>query len=131
MGRRDRERIERIRAKLEDPISRQAVKESSYKGIVRELSKGNVDTQTNRLNEMVGLGTLPDSRLRSAIIGNAPKEMDKAIHKFQKKGKDITIDTLLAEVRSAAGFLKMCERVGLDYKWFEQLAKKRMEVHGL
>lgn len=131
MGKRDREQIERIRAKLEDPISRQRVRESSYEGVVRELSKGNIEQQTSRLDTLVGEGSLASGKLRDAIAKNAPKEMDKAIRKFQKKGREVTVESLLAEVRKEQGFLKMCERVGLDYGWFETVARERMEVHGL
>ncbi len=131
MGKRDRERIERIKAKLEDPRAQQQVKESSYKGVVKELSKGNVADQAGRLSELVGLGTLPESKLRDTIVRSAPGEMDKAIRKFQKKGKEITVESLLSDVRSQSGFLKMCEKVGLDYAWFENLARERMEVFKL
>ena len=135
MGRRARERIERIRAGLETPIAGRVAKKvlavSSRKGVIEELSKGTVSEQTNKLNELVGTGALPSGRLAKAIINKAPKEMDKAIKKFLRKGKEITVDSLLAEVRSDKGFLKMCEGVGLDYGWFEKLAKERMEVKGL
>ena len=127
MGRRDRERIERIRQGLEDPIARQRLADSSYKRVVRELAKGSVGDQVGRLHTMVGEGSLSDRKLREAITKNAPKEMDKAIAKFKKKGKEITVDALCAEVRSNTSFLKMCEGVGLDIGWFEELASRRIE----
>ena len=131
MGRRDRERIERIRAGLEDPIRHQQIRESSYKGMVKELSKGNVTKQTDRLSELVGTGTVPENKLRHEIMRNAPAEMDKAIRKFQKKGKEITVESLTADIRKESSFLRMCERVGIDITWFEKLAQIRMEVQGL
>lgn len=143
MGRRDRERVERINAGLEKPISdinrkmlsnpvaRKAVALASRKGIVEELSKGSVDEQTGRLDELVGTGVLPTEKLKQAIMRKAPKEMDKAIKKFRKQGKNITVDSLCSEIRSESGFLDTCERMGLNIEWFEKLAKERMEVHGL
>ncbi len=112
-------------------VAKKVLAVSSRKGVIDELSKGSVSDQTNKLNELVGTGALPGGRLKRAIMKKSPKEMDKAIKKFQKKGKEITVDSLLAEVRSDKGFLKMCEGVGLDYGWFEKLAKERMEVKGL
>ena len=131
MGKRDRERIERIRAGLESPIARQDLANRSHKGVVKELSKGSVEDQTNRLQTLVGEGSLSGGKLRSTIMKNASGEMDKAIQKFQKKNKEISVDSLLGEVRGQPGFLGMCERVGLDYAWFENLARERMEANGI
>ncbi len=135
MGRRDRERIERIRAGLETPIAGRVAKRilsvASRRGVREELSKGTVSEQTNRLNQLVGEGVLPESNLKTALMRKAPKEMDKAIKNYKKKGKEITVDSLLVEVRLDSGFLKMCANVGLDYNWFEKLAKERMEAYGL
>ena len=118
-------------AALENPGARQAVKSVSRKGVVKELSKGSVTDQTGKLEELVGTGNLPASRLRDALTSNAPKEMDKAIKKFLKEGRVISVATLTAEARSEPGFLKMCQRVGLDISWFENLARERMEVYGI
>jgi len=93
-----------------------------------ELSKGSVTDQTGRLDELVGTGVLPGGNLKKAIMAKAPGEMDKAIKKYRKQGKEITVESLLVEVRSEPGFLAMCERVGLGYGWFERLAKERMEA---
>lgn len=135
MGRRARERRERIELGLETPIAGRVVKKvlavSSRGGVIKELSKGTVSEQLNKLNELVGTGMLPESRFKKAIMSKAPKEMDRAIKKFRKKGKEITVDSLLVEVRETPGFLKMCKSAGLDYGWFERLAKERMEAHGL
>lgn len=135
MGRRKRERRERIQLGLETPIAGRVAKKvlafASRKGVIGELSKGTVSEQTNKLNELVGDGALPGGSLAKAIRQKAPKEMDKAIKQFRKQGKEITVDSLLVEVRETPGFLKMCESAGLDYGWFERLAKERMEAHGL
>ena len=81
------------------------------------------------LNSQVA-SSRPD-KLRKAIASKAPKEMDKGIKKLQKEGKAVSVDALCAEIKTTPGFLAMCERVGLDLAWFEKLAKKRMEAHGL
>ena len=135
MGRKDRERIERIRKGLEIPIAgrvvRKALSVASRSGVVEEMSRGTVSDQVSNLDELVGEGALPEGRLKKAIMNKAPKEMDKAIKKYRKQGKEITVDSLLSEVRSTQGFLKMCEKVGLDYGWFERLARERMEAQGI
>lgn len=131
MGRKSRERRERIQAGLEQPIARKAVAVASRVLVTRELSKGSVDDQTARLNELREKGVLPQSNFRDSIVNNAPVEMDKAIRKFTKKDKLVTVDTLCAEVRGNQSFLKMCAGVGIDLAWFENLARERMEAHGL
>jgi len=136
MGKRDRERIERINRGeekplsetlhiLRNPVSRKLAAFASRKGVVEELSKGTTGEQINRLNELSGSGSLPDRKLKEAIMKKAPKEMDKGIKKFQKQGKSVSVNSLLTEVRTEPGFLKMCERVGLPYSWFEELAKAK------
>ncbi len=140
MGKRDRERIERIQQGKEQPISnralrnpvaRTALKLAGRKGVVEELSRGSVNEQTERLGELVGTGILGGERLKKALMNKAPKEMDKAIRKFQKQKRDITVDSLLADTRSEPGFLKMCENIGLNLDWFEELARERMKKHGI
>ena len=64
-------------------------------------------------------------------MDKAPKEMDKAIRKYQKEGRKITVDSLLVEVRSQQGFLDMCNKVGITYKWFEDLARAKMKAHSI
>lgn len=114
---------------LGNPIGRKAVAFASHKGVVAELSKGSVDDQTSRLNEMVGLGTLSSGKLAESIKKNAPKEMDKAIKKYKKENRMITVDTLLEDVREQTGFLNMCNKVGITYQWFEELASNKMKEH--
>ena len=138
MGRRDRERIARIEAGLEKPISarvldnpvaRKAVAFASRGAVIDELRKAETSDQIDVLNGQVA-SARPD-KLRKAIASKAPGEMDKGIKKLQKEGKNVTVDALCAEIKSTPGFLAMCERVGLDLTWFEKLAKERMEAHGL
>ena len=138
MGRRDRERIQRIQAGLEKPISakalsnpvaRKAIAFASRGAVIDELRKAETSDQIDVLNSQVA-SARPD-KLRKAIAGKAPREMDKGIRKLQKEGKAVTVDALCFETKNTPGFLSMCERVGLDLAWFEKLAKERMEAHGL
>ncbi len=138
MGRRDRERIERIKAGLEKPISakvldnpiaRKAVAFASRGVVVDELRKADISNQIDVLNSQVA-SSRPD-KLRKAIASKVPKEMDKGIKRLQREGKVVSVDSLCAEVKATPGFLPMCERVGLDLAWFEKLAKERMEANGL
>ncbi len=131
MGRESRERRERIQAGLENPGARTVVAKASHVAVVHQLKSGSVDDQTARLNELRESGELPQSNLRDSITSKAPGEMDKAIRKFTKKGKPVTVDTLCAEAKNNQSFLKMCTGVGLDLSWFENLARERMEAYGL
>lgn len=138
MGRRDRERIARIREGKEEPISakaldnpvaRKAVAFASRGAVVAELRKAEISDQIDVLNSQV-VSSRPD-KLRKAMASKAPKEMDKGIKRLQKEGKNVSVDALCVEIKTAPGFLPMCERIGLDLAWFEKLAKERMEAHGL
>lgn len=138
MGRRNRERIARIEAGLEKPISakvldnpvaRKAVALASRGAMIDELRKAETSDQIDVLNSQVASSR--PGKLQKAITSKAPKEMDKGIKKLQKEGKVVSVDALCAEIKTTPGFLSMCERVGLDLAWFEKLAKERMEVHSL
>lgn len=143
MGRAKRERRERVIAGLEEPISpkhkkllgnpisRLGVKLASREGVVRELSAGDVTDQVARLDSLRGTGNIPGGKLKKALMDKAPGEMDKAIRKYRKQGREITVDLLCEEVKTTPGFLQMCNNVGIELKWFEDLARQRMEAHGL
>lgn len=131
MGKGARLRAARAEAALRNPVVKNVVQTVARRSVVKELSKGSVDSQTARLVELREDGTLPQSTLRDAITSKAPGEMDKAIQKYIKKGKPVTVDTLCAEVKGNQGFLKMCTGVGLNLSWFENLARERMEAYGL
>ncbi len=129
MGRRDRERVERIKAGLEKPL-RAVLARSVQHNVVRELQAAPTGEQIGVLNR-TAVTPKGSSALRKAIEKKAPGEMDKAIAKYQREGREITVDSLLVEVRSEPGFLKMCEGVGLNYGWFERLAEERMRTRGV
>ncbi len=138
MGRRNRERIARIEAGLEKPISakaldnpvaRKMVAFTSSGAVIGELRKAETSDQIAVLNSHVA-SARPD-KLRKAIADTAPKEMDKGIKKLQKEGRVVSVDALCTEIKATPGFLAMCEQVGLDLAWFEKLAKERMEAQGL
>jgi len=143
MGRRDRERVQRIQAGEEEsiagrvgrpasnPIGRGILRRASHKGVVEELSKRDVTDQVHRLDSMAGTGELPGGELAKAIKDKAPKEMDKAIKKFRKQGEEITAESLCAEIKSTPGFLQMCNNVGITLGWFKDLARERMETNGV
>jgi len=143
MGCRNRERIARIEKGEEEPIAmqhakrlvgnpigRQILRQASRQGVVEELSKGDVTDQIARLDSLQGTGELPGGKLANAIKKKAPGEMDKAIAKFKKQGKEITVDSLCAEIKTTPGFLQMCNNVGITLNWFEELARQRMEANG-
>ena len=138
MGRRNRERIVRIKAGLEKPISvkalgnpvaRKAIAFASRGAVVDDLRKADTSDQIDVLNSQVA-SSRPD-KLRKTIVSKAPKEMDKGIKKLQREGRVVTVDALCTEIKTTPGFLAMCEQVDLSLLWFEKLAKERMEAHGL
>lgn len=134
MGKKSKEHRHKVQSRnaaLNNPVTRKAVSLISRQGVVAELTKGSVTDQTIKLVELVSEGNLPASRLREALMKKAPKEMDKAIKKYRKEGREITVESLTAEAKSEQGFVKMCERVGLEISWFDNLARERMEAHGL
>jgi hypothetical protein len=134
MGKRDRERIERIergeeqpistQRGLNNPIARTAVKLASRGKVIETLSAASTEEQIEVL------GSISPTKVGKAIMRKAPKEMDAGIAKFRKLGKKITVDALLEEVRTTPGFLVMCESAGVPYSWFEELAQERMKVRG-
>jgi len=144
MGRRDRERVERIKRGEEKPIASQdisnpvsrigafasrAVALASRKDVIKVLQQATTEEQIETLNDTVA-GQRP-SKLRQALMKKSPKEMDKAIREFQKSGKPITVESLTEEARDTPSFVAMCERVGLEMSWFEDLARERMKVYGI
>lgn len=133
MGKRDRERVERIKfGNLFERIRNTGIKLATYGQVKGELLKGDTSDQVNKVNELIGGGLLPESKLKKIIMAEAPKEMDKAIKKYQKEGKEITVDTLTAEVESNKdGFRDLAGRAGLDLDYFRGLAKRRMEAKGI
>ena len=137
MGKRDRERIERIQRGeeksiaaqiLSNPISRRAAAFASRRSVIKTLEQASTEEQIETLSTVAG--QKPD-KLRQALMQNAPKEMDKAIRKFQKKGKPITVESLTEEARNTPSFVAMCKKIGLEMSWFDELARERMKAHGI
>ena len=118
-----------IRLGIGNPIARKAVSFASRGQVVNDLRKAETDDQIDVLNQTV-IGQQP-GKLRKAIMDKAPKEMDKAIKTLQKQNKPITVEILTAEAKSTPSFVNMCRNVGIEMSWFEELARKRMEDHGL
>jgi len=138
MGRRDKERIERIHRGEEksiaeqilgNPVSRKAVALASRRDVVKTLEQASTEEQIETLNNTVA-GQRPN-KLRQALMKKAPKEMDKAIREFQKSGKPITVESLTEEARNTPSLVAMCERIELEMSWFDDLARERMKVHGI
>lgn len=132
MGKEKRERRERVAAGKEAPfrsgisrVGRAAIGMAARGDVINTLKAADTVDQIEALDQTAAQ-TNPN-KLKKAIMRNAPKEMDKAIKKFRKEGKPVTVDALCAEIKSTPGFLAMCERVGLDLQWFENLARERME----
>src|SRR3972149_3242574 len=115
MGRRDRERRERIRAGtetsiaagvLDNLVARKAVALASRGTVIAELQKAETSEQIDVLS------SISPSKVGKAIRRKAPSEMDKGIRTLQKQGKLVTINALCAEIKSTPGFLAMCEQAG-------------------
>jgi hypothetical protein len=138
MGRRDRERIERLEQgkeksiasqNLSNPIARKAVAIASRGDVIRTLKQATTAEQIETLSSTVAAQR--PNKLRRALMKKAPAEMDKAIRIFQKQGRPVTVASLTAEAKSTPSFVAMCEQVGLEMSWFDNLARERMKTHGI
>lgn len=124
-----RQKVQARNAMLNNPVARGAIALASRGKVIDELSRASTEDQIHVLDSQVA-SARPDN-LRQTIISKSGKEMDKAIVRFQKQGKSVTVDSLTAEIRSTPSFLKMCEKVGVTLGWFENLAKERIKKHGI
>lgn len=123
MGKASRLKKERQLRALQSP--------KAHETVVKELSKGSIDDQVNKLIELTGVNNKFQSAIKDSILKNAPKEMDKAIEKYKKVGKPITVESLTKEVRDNKQFLALCSKNGISLEYFEDLARQRMEANNL
>lgn len=123
MGKASRLKKERQLKALQSP--------EAHDKVVKELSKGTVDTQVSKLIELNGVNSKFQSAIKDSILKHAPVEMDKAIAKFQKVGKPITVESLTKEVRENKQFLALCNKNGISIEYFENLAKERIEANNV
>ncbi len=129
MGRRDRERRERIQAGLEEPIApHRTVTEEDRNRIHKVgysvLRAMNTSNQVKVLRESLRLNKLSPDRLRKALEDNAGREMQKGANKLRKRSKPVTVDALLEKYHKDVGFQELAAEVGLDEAWFTALAEK-------
>jgi hypothetical protein len=106
-------------------------RELKRRAVERELTRGTTDQQIGKLDELMDHNVLEGGVLKNAIMQKAPDEMDKAIRKFRKKGKEISVATLCAEIYENKQFQNTCSRIGLTVAWFEELAAERMKKAGV
>lgn len=125
MGRRDKERLQRILSGEEKSISEQKRGELANVA-VSILQRQSTGKQVDFLNGAIGEGRLKQSKLRQTLEANAPKEMRKGIEKLVKKGKVPTVDLLLEEYHREKAFQKLAGSVGLTEEWFIQLAEEEI-----
>ena len=119
MGRKDRERIERLQSGKEKPFRNENRLMDTGVKVLQALSK---DKQVDVLNEYIGTGKLSKGKLRETLEDKAPHEMRKGIRKLKKKNRPVTVDNLLEEYRKDKPFQQLANSVGLDEKWFINLA---------
>ena len=129
MGRRGKERLQRILSGEEKSISEQKRGELA-KEAVSILQRQSADKQVDFLNTAIGEGRLGHSKLRRTLETNAPKEMRKGIEKLVKQGKVPTVDLLLEEYRREKSFQKLAGSVGLTEEWFIILAEDAIKQGG-
>lgn len=122
MGRRDKERLQRILSGEEAPIRHEKMTNTA----VSILQRQSTDKQVDFLSTAVGEGRLKQGKLRDQLEKNAPKEMRKGIEKLVKQGKTPTVDLLLWEYRHERAFQKLAASVGLTEEWFIELAKREI-----
>jgi antitoxin component YwqK of YwqJK toxin-antitoxin module len=114
------------KAALGNIVTRKVVALKSKGAVVAELTSGSTENVVHNLNELSTTGTVSESKIKKALMSKAPGEMDKAIRKFHKEGREISVDSLCAEAESTPSFVKMCEDIGLPMTWFRELAKERI-----
>ncbi len=110
---------------LSNPVIRKAIAVTSKSKVVEELNKATTDEQIEVLSG------ISQSKVGKALMKKAPKEMDKGIKELQKQGREVTVKELCKEIRETPAFLKMSEDAGVPYKWYEELAKQRMEAKSI
>lgn len=126
MGRRDRERVARIQAGEEKPMSTRTQERVEKVGTAY-LQRLSTSSQVQFLADSLHSGKLPPNRLRKELMNNAPKEMNKGAKKLIKQGKTPTIDLLMKDYWEDKAFQALASEVGLDEEWFVELAKQEVE----
>ncbi len=122
MGRRNRERVARILAGEETPISAQTRERIRNIG-VSTLESYSTSKQVQFLAESLHSGRLSPSKLQGTLKRNAPGEMRKGAEKLNKKGKIPTVELLLKDYRGDKAFQTLAAEVGLDEAYFTALAE--------
>ncbi len=127
MGRRDRERRERISSGQEEPrsravaeVDRARMRRTGYNAL-QAMGTGN---QIKVLRDSLHQGRLTTGKLRKVLEENAYEEMRKGVVKLRRQGKPVTVDALLAEYRKDRDFRDLAGEVGLDEAWFIALAER-------
>jgi len=119
----------RLQKAFDNPILRPVVSRASALAVKKELTEGKTtEEMLGGLDTLMSDGVLGRSALANAIRRKAPGEMDKAIRRFRREGKEISVATLCAEVYADKRFQATCAKVGIPVSWFEDLARARMEV---
>ena len=122
MGRRNRERAERVLAGDESGRVRHKV---AHK-VVNVLQALSTKKQVEFLSESLDRGRLKPDELRGQLMANAHEEMRKGIAKLHRKGQEITVDRLLEEYRKETAFRELAEKVDLDEDYFIDVAGEEM-----
>jgi len=137
MGKKDRERVERTGmvfrdgklVSVKEAMSDRDRERIHYTGKA-VLQASSTSSQVKVLAESLRTGRLSPSKLRKALKDNAPKEMRKGADKLIKKGKSLTVDSLLEEYRKDKEFQNLASEVDLDENWFIELAKAEIKRRG-
>ena len=129
MGRRDRERVQRILEGKETPFAN-SVREHMRSTGVAAIRASSTSNQVKFLADSLHSGRLSPSKLRKALEDNAHKEMRKGADKIIGKGKPLTVDALLEEYRKDKEFQALATEVGLNEEWFIRLAESACQRRG-
>lgn len=122
MGKRNRERIERILVGKEQPISASSRRKIVQAGI-QHVQSSSTSSQVQFLANSLHSGRLSDRNLHRELAKNAHKEMVKGVAKLTRANKPVTVGSLLAEYDSEPNFQALATEVGLDRAWFIALAE--------
>ncbi len=82
------------------------------------------------LRRLLNKGLFTPATLSKKMAKQSEKDMRRQVRKAFKKGRVITVKDLTKTVKEDAGFLALCEEIGLPLAFFEGLAENMIKEYG-
>jgi hypothetical protein len=77
-----------------------------------------------------GFAQVPPAFMMKTIAEKSEKNMQKQVKMALKKGEAVTAEDLIAELKRRPDFMKFCEELGMNLKFFEGMAEKVIKEGG-